>query len=84
MINMCVLYHFCFFIGFGEEMSALKTQPCRFVFVAFDSIQAVAQAKADAAPREEEQPQEPEEVAQVVPDGFEMVEINGRMVLRMK
>lgn len=52
--------------------------------VVLPSIQAVAQAKAEAAPKDEERPQEPEEEVQVAPDGFEMVEINGRMVLRMK
>lgn len=46
----------------------------------------MARAKAAAAATEEEEqkPQGPEEVIPEVPDGFEMVEINGRMVLRMK
>ncbi|CAN0045895.1 unnamed protein product [Scytosiphon promiscuus] len=46
--------------------------------------EAVAKAKAEAAPAEPE-PEESEELeVQVVPEGFEMVEINGRMVMRMK
>ncbi|CAB1117401.1 unnamed protein product [Ectocarpus sp. CCAP 1310/34] len=47
---------------------------------------AAAKAKAAAAAKEEQpaQSEEPEVPVEAVPDGFEMVEINGRMVLRMK
>lgn len=47
-------------------------------------VQAVAKAKAEAAPAEPEPEKSEELEVQVVPEGFEMVEINGRMVMRMK
>lgn len=73
----------------ASELQCVNSFPPRLPSVVASSssssshIQAAAKARAAAAPKTEE-PEEDEEPAIEVPEGFEMVDINGRMVMRMK